>query len=36
LELACDGEEDDVLWVYAEVVAQVDRAVHGDVLVRAV
>jgi hypothetical protein len=36
LELACDGKENDVLWIHAKVVAQADGAIDGDVVVGAV
>jgi hypothetical protein len=36
LELACDGKENDVLWIHAEVAAQVDGAIDGDIVVDAV
>jgi hypothetical protein len=36
LQLARDGEEDDVFGVDAEIAAQIECAVHGDVVVGAV
>jgi hypothetical protein len=36
LKLARDGEEDGVLGIYAEVTAEVEGAIDGDVVVGAV
>jgi hypothetical protein len=36
LEFVGDGEEDDVLWIYAEITTKVESTVHGDILIAAV
>lgn len=35
-KFASDGEENDVFWIYAEIVAQVQGTIYGDIVVDAV